>query len=405
MATTTESPLGSPPAEIEETKLGLNADHHYVVPHHYYADGLHADPESLVASLEANPCVKRFWDDETGLFGYSYTDITSIKWDPHTEAARGIIFQRQDDGSLTLVALPFPKFHNFGKGPPMTSTTVVHASEKLDGSLGIVFWHVDRWHVCTRGSFPYSLTTGKGSKEALRGLEYLMTNHKPDGLDKAYTYLVEIVAPETRVVVRYDMDGLFLLAAYHTASGYELKHDVLKAHGEAASIPLTKDYSSMSLEDLVASAKSLSGVETEGYVVRFDDGTRRKIKADDYLRLHRSFASFSAEAAWTHMAEGSWGEDVDETLRRFLLVLPDEFHKEARALIEPWMDRVDRLREETTKTLAAFSSVKDVGQAVKAKSVPRYTIQAFLASSMGEGPAQEKNARAYHKALWSTVKL
>lgn len=384
----------------------LNEDDHYPVPHHYYTTKLHEDPAALIASLEANPCVKRFWLDSpdssySKLFGYTYTDITSIVWDDHTEAARGIVFRDDPTGPI-LVALPFPKFHNFGKGPPQGSTVIEHVGEKLDGSLGIIFWCGKEWRLCTRGSFPYDPATGKGSKEAAWGLERLMSHHDPSALQKDYTYLVEILCEETRVVIPYpkEKEGLWLLGAYHTPTGYEMRHSVLAHHGERACLPMAEDFSSKSLDDLLASAKTLSGIETEGYVVRFADGQRRKIKGEDYLRLHRSFVHFTPSDAWVALSQGALAHGEEEALRRYMMVLPDEFHEEARATVQPWMDGVKAKREEITTLLEPYSEMKAVGQAVKAKTLPPYAIQAFLARTRG----QAKDSQSFERQLWKLFK-
>ena len=64
-----------------------------------------------------------------------------------------------------------------------------------------------RWRVNTRGSFQ--------SEQAHRGEEFLAktdTAHLP----RDWTLLFEIVCPESKVVVRYDFEGLRMLAAYET---------------------------------------------------------------------------------------------------------------------------------------------------------------------------------------------
>lgn len=132
-------------------------------------------------------------------------------------------------------------------------------------------------------------------------------------------------------------------------------------------------------------------------------------KADDYLRLHRSFANFTTDAAWVHMAEGSFGEDPTETLRRYLLVLPDEFHEEAKDVIESWMVWVEAERERIAKVLTEFTTPKDVGVAVKAKTLPPYAMQAFLMSDYEKkGDLQSdryaKTAKTLHKKLWEEAR-
>jgi hypothetical protein len=51
------------------------------------------------------------------------------------------------------MARPFDKFFNWGEGGRTTDASVIAASGKLDGSLGIGYVWRDRWPGATRGRF------------------------------------------------------------------------------------------------------------------------------------------------------------------------------------------------------------------------------------------------------------
>ncbi|MGL1080507.1 RNA ligase, partial [Vibrio parahaemolyticus] len=71
-------------------------------------------------------------------------------WDPVTTAARGLILDLED---RRIVATPFPKFFNAGeRGEPIPDLPFI-ATEKLDGSLIIIFHHRGRWRTATKGAF------------------------------------------------------------------------------------------------------------------------------------------------------------------------------------------------------------------------------------------------------------
>ena len=85
--------------------------------------------------------------------------------------------------------------------------------EKLDGSLGILYWLGDEPYIATRGSFE--------SPQAQIATE-LLRAYDLSGLDRRRTYLFEIIYPENRIVVNYDdRRELVLLAIIDTATGRE----------------------------------------------------------------------------------------------------------------------------------------------------------------------------------------
>ena len=69
------------------------------------------------------------------------------RWDEYTRAARGIIFNKRTG---ECVARPFPKFFNLGEMPESQLNKIpkdpsnYEVYDKLDGSLGILYWRHDR---------------------------------------------------------------------------------------------------------------------------------------------------------------------------------------------------------------------------------------------------------------------
>lgn len=90
------------------------------------------------------------------------------------------------------------------------------------------------------------------------------------------TYLFETIYPESVIVVRYPVAGLYLLAAYH-ADGVEMDYGELARTCIATGLPLVASEAFDSIADMVRTATTLPG-DKEGFVVRFADGSRLKIK-------------------------------------------------------------------------------------------------------------------------------
>ena len=67
-----------------------------------------------------------------------------------TLAARGLIL---DHAARRIVATPFPKFFNAGERDGTIPDLPFETTEKLDGSLIIIFHHRGRWRTATTGAF------------------------------------------------------------------------------------------------------------------------------------------------------------------------------------------------------------------------------------------------------------
>ena len=148
------------------------------------------------------------------------------EWTEPMKDCRGLILDRVGE----IVGRPFRKFWNYeqvlGEIPATEPFTVW---EKLDGSLGILYWWDGVPRIATRGSFE--------SAQAICGTDMLHTLYSNSRLDSNYTYLFEIIAKHNRIVVDYGgRKALVLLAVIHTATGHEL--DDLPNLG----FPLAKQY-------------------------------------------------------------------------------------------------------------------------------------------------------------------
>jgi RNA ligase len=67
--------------------------------------------------------------------------------------------------------------------------------------------------------------------------------------------------------------------------------------------------------------------DQEGFIVRFADGLRVKIKGEEYLRIHRLISQVTPLAFWDVMVEGKVRAD-------FLKELPEEYRTEADKIVK-----------------------------------------------------------------------
>ncbi len=253
------------------------------------------------------------------LWIYNYTHKCQYDglWDEYTERCRGLII----DGNGHILNNPFPKFYNLGesektmlKNLPAEMPTIV---EKLDGMLGILYHERNEIAISTRGKFdsPYAIWATKWIRE--KG--FSIKDFNAD-----YTYLLEIIYPDNRIVVdykgRYD---LVLLAVRHNYNGYELDH---VKEARRLGLSYAKEYSFDSIDNAVRYLDRFSGSEFEGFVCKYSGGVRVKIKSADYKRLHKLLTGVSSRDIWRSLRDTGSVDSIIENV-------PDEFMS--------WVKRVE----------------------------------------------------------------
>jgi RNA ligase len=72
--------------------------------------------------------------------------------------------------------------------------------------------------------------------------------------------------------------------------------------------------------------KEMIKVDEEGFVVRFSNGDRMKVKGEEYLRLHKIMTNVSTTSVWEMLSEG---KDVLELLKD----VPDEFYNKIKRYV------------------------------------------------------------------------
>ncbi len=94
--------------------------------------------------------------------------------------------------STVLCAVDAGKHYHL---PSLLKSSNFDVYEKMDGSLGILYWIDDKPFLATRGAFE--------SEQAIKGTELLRKHQNLNKLNRNYTYLFEIIYPSNRIVVDY----------------------------------------------------------------------------------------------------------------------------------------------------------------------------------------------------------
>lgn len=227
------------------------------------------------------------------------------------------------------VGAAVPEVFNHGEpgAPELAAHTSVEVTDKLDGSLGILYPADGGWAIATRGSFD--------SEQARHATALLQGRYHGRFFPAlGWTYLFEIVFPGNRIVVDYGpTDDLFLLGTVNTETGESCGPDLVREWpGPRAA---TFGFSTFS-EALAAPPRK----NAEGVVVRqLGTENRIKIKQDDYVALHRIVTGCTKRRLWEHLAVHAC-KDLGELefLVRRLYLGPDRV-TQILAAGDDWLDR------------------------------------------------------------------
>lgn len=283
------------------------------------SDGLQKREDYVVAGL-----LRSDRTDDGRLAIYTYTDqcVYESAWDEITRHARGHIF---DLHTGECVARPFPKFFNLGENRetlpdrfPWDQPYEIY--EKMDGWLGVLYRHAGQFKVASRGSFHSS-----GSVWATQFLQQRDLSFLPEEA----TLCFEIIHPEHRIILDYGgQQTLIVLAAFNRFTSEEYPRAVVARWAEAMGLPIVPMLSCMSLEDLKRT--HLDQQRCEGFVIRFHDGRRVKVKTDWYLRLSRILSDLNPITVWGAMKAGKVPETYLVSIAEELRPLADKY----RAILE-----------------------------------------------------------------------
>lgn len=237
----------------------------------------------------------------------NYTEHAQFdrEWNEVTLQCRGLIV----DQNNVIVARPFDKFFNYGEpnADVIELGDYVDVTDKMDGSMGILWQYQGQQGIATRGSFV--------SDQAIHATKLWNEKYKIDGsLSDNWTYLFEIIYPENRIVLDYgDRDELVLLGARNITNGSVLLPERLPEWRWGKTT--TFHFASLS-EALAAPPRA----NAEGYVISTPAGARIKVKQEDYIALHKIVTGLTKRRVWENMKNGM-------TLEQMCEIVPDEWHE------------------------------------------------------------------------------
>ena len=299
------------------------------------------------------------------ILNYSQRAQFDWHWTRETMQCRGLIV----DDQWNVVARPFEKFFSAEQLNGVVPAEPFEAYEKMDGSLGILYFFDGKPQIASRGSFT--------SEQAQRATAMLSSKYADARFDSDYTYLFEIIYPENRIVVDYgDREELVLLAIIETATGKEWP-----LHAYESVFPVVKKYDGFSQFDEIMTTQDDS---REGFVVRFESGQRVKIKFDEYKRLHKILTGISPRAIWEMLRAGSGLSSIIDRV-------PDEFYQWARETENDLRAQFAAIESTARNEMTFIGTRREIAERFKACKYPSVMF------SMLDG-------KAYADQIWRMVK-
>ena len=258
-------------------------------------------------------------------------------WDEYSTQTRGLI----TDSEGNIIARPFKKFFNIGEKEDTKieklPLEIPEITEKIDGSLGIQYYVGDRVFLSTRGSF--------NSEQAIFGTKF-MERFKKSDFKEGFTYLYEIIYPKNRIVVDYKgKKECVLLAVIETETGKEID---FREEAKRLGLNCAKRVNS-TIEKLIELLPSLTSDE-EGFVAKYNNGLRIKMKGNEYIRLHRLITRFSTISIWDCLRN-------NQKIEEFLSGVPDEFYEWVKNKKKELEDNFNGFYE---KAKMGFNKVKNL---------------------------------------------
>lgn len=287
---------------------------------------------SLLYKLKDEGFLKVEKHPKYNLYLWKYTNHCQYEqyWTEETLACRSLVL----DVEGNVISPCLPKFFNIeeNKHIPTEEFTI---TEKLDGQLVYVFWYNNELIIRSSGSFVSSVV-----ENVEKYLSQLKEVVKPN-----FTYCFELTGDIAKIVVKYPYkSALTLLTVIHNTTFEEdlfsLKHFMNPYFNNV------KEYKYYSLHDI----KGLNYENEEGYVVKFSNGSRCKIKFQNYIDKHYFRFALSNTLIWEHL--------MNNTLEEYLQEVPDEsYHLITKCAFEI-LKEVESVRKQIQFNLNIINSIQ-----------------------------------------------
>lgn len=247
-----------------------------------------------------------------------------------------------------------------------------------------VFWYNGEMIVNSRGSF-----ISKYAIEARRILDekYPLFETLPVGRHISHqnlSYCFELIGFE-QIVVSYSQPDLVLTGKF--------RNDVLLGWMDLplfieCDIPTAKKYNGLDYTQI----KQLNWKNSEGFVVKFSNGDRCKIKFDEYINLHRAMTNLSTTAIWEALRD-------NRPISEILNDVPDEFYDKVHVVEAEFKQKYTQIEELSTIYFDYFSPLLTHRRKLFAERVNSLMINPYKSIALAKIDGAD-----YSEIIWNTIK-
>ena len=215
-----------------------------------------------------------------------------------------------------------------------------------------------------------------------------------DDFKDGYTYCFEMIYPRSRIVVDYHgRSEMVLLAVINTVSRKEIDHH---AEGERLGLSYAHSFGLTNISHIQQYlSEESSGIDEEGFVIKYGNGLRLKIKSEDYRNLHRTITGLSARMVWDELRQGKSLDDL-------ISLIPDEYYD--------WVWKVEsRLQNERSMVVSdAIDILIGSDKFEERKDRAKYIINACVGKPKGLSGMvfglMDKKTSSVKEISWNMVK-
>ena len=151
---------------------------------------------------------------------------------------------------------------------------------------------------------------------------------------------------QNRIVIDYyGIEKLILLASINTETGDEEDIQIYSNSFDIAK-------KCVGINDIVI-LKTLEEENKEGFVLKFSNGLRLKVKFEEYLRLHRIVTGVSTISIWEYLKDGN---DIEQILQK----VPDEFYTWVKKIKQELQNKFLEIMETASLDLEEYLITHDI---------------------------------------------
>ena len=300
---------------------------------------------------------KRAHPDNENVFILDYTERCAFKknWNETTRFCRDLIVNEE---KMKIIGRGFSKFFSQRQETKFTTAFLnkhfpdanIEITEKLDGYQAVSFWLEGKLRFGSNGGF---------FTDATRIAESLWNNHYADverHIPKDVSLVVEVIHEDLRVVTPYDRNELVLVGAVNYMTNHDYDYGELEQLAKSLNMKVPNRYDMMSYDEAVDYAKETK-FDHEGFVVRYGNDKRIKIKGSEYLRVFKLTQLYGDKKMMGYWVNDEL-KDIIESLphphrQRFIDLEKDFDNKKKNFLLE-YEYHFSRASKETRKDLGLW---------------------------------------------------